>query len=224
VVNGLRKYKKKVLKICKMRSIRNLFIAFYIIALLLTGCKSKNEPEKVLTQPSDRSGPGTQQGASLHEAALNGDLSRISLLLDGGCNPDTLDGGGRTALMYAAFNGHTTVLKKLIQRGASVNTFDVYGRTALMMASSGPYQDAVKILLVNQADPNITDKEEHFSALMYAAAEGQTEVVRTLLAYNADPYLKDIDGDDALTFARNNNHKDAAEVILASMNKYGKRK
>ena len=205
-----------------MRSIRNLFIAFFASVLLLTGCKSRSEPTKELTQPPG-SVTGAEQVVSLHEAALNGDLNKVSLLLDRGCNPDTLDADGRTAPMYAAFNGHTTVLQKLIQRGASVNACDVYGRTALMMAASGPYQEAVKLLLVNQADPNITDKEEHFSALLYAAAEGQMEVVKLLLAHNADPYLKDIDGDDAITFANKNNHKEVAAVIQSSRDKYRKR-
>jgi uncharacterized protein len=207
-----------------MISIRNLFIAFFATPLLLIGCKSRSEPNKEVTQPSARSGSRAEQVISIHEAALNGDLNKVSLLLDRGCNPDTLDADGRTALMYAAFNGHTTVLQKLIQRGASLNTCDVYGRTALMMAASGPYQEAVKLLLVNQADPNITDKEDHFSALMYAAAEGQTEVVKLLLTYNADPFMKDIDGDEALTFAGNNNHDEAASIIQASKDKYKKRK
>jgi len=65
---------------------------------------------------------------------------------------------------------------------------------------------AVKMLLDQKADPNMVDREEHFTALMYAAAEGQLEVVKILLSYKADPNLKDIDGDDALTFARNNGH------------------
>jgi ankyrin repeat protein len=86
-----------------------------------------------------------------------------------------------------------------------------------MMASSGPYPAAVKMLLDHQADPNITEKEEHYTALMYAAAEGQLENVRILLSNGADPASKDIDGDDALTFARNNRHTDVV-LLLQSLN------
>jgi ankyrin repeat protein len=53
---------------------------------------------------------------------------------------------------------------------------------------------------------------------MYAAAEGQLDVVKILLANRADPAIKDIDGDDALTFARNNGHT-AIAAILTSVKK-----
>jgi ankyrin repeat protein len=88
----------------------------------------------------------------------------------------------------------------------------------LMLASSGPYAESVKLLLDNYADPNIIDNEEHFTALMYAASEGQLEVVKLLLAGKADPSLKDIDGDDAQTFAKNNGHGKVA-LILQSIKK-----
>jgi len=195
-----------------------LLLCTFVLILFLNGCRSKSEKNGGIVQ-SDKSGvvhPSAEQGASIHEAALNGDLDQVSLLLDKGCNVDTLDQDGRTALMYAAFNGQTAVINKLILRSASVNIQDIDGRTALMMAASGPFPDAVKLLLENYADPNLTDKAEHFSALMFAASEGQTEVVRTLMAHNADPFMKDADGDDAITFAIRNNHKDAA-VLLKSL-------
>ena len=87
-----------------------------------------------------------------------------------------------------------------------------------MMASSGPFPETVKLLLDHYADPDIADKEEHFTAIMYASAEGQLEVVRLLLAHNADPTLKDIDGDNALTFAANNGHPYVVELLKSVMN------
>ena len=72
---------------------------------------------------------------------------------------------------------------------------------------------AVKLLLEKYADPNITDDEEHFTALMYAASEGQLEVVKLLLSNKANPSLKDVDGDDALTFAKNNGHAEIALLL-----------
>ena len=63
----------------------------------------------------------------------------------------------------------------------------------------------------------MVDKEEHFTALMYAAAEGQTEVAKILLTFKADPKLRDIDGDNALTFARNNGHKEIVTLLQPFM-------
>jgi ankyrin repeat protein len=52
---------------------------------------------------------------------------------------------------------------------------------------------------------------------MYAAAEGQLEVVKILLTYRADPSLKDIDGDDARTFAERNGHKEISALLKSFM-------
>jgi len=193
-----------------------LFISFFV----LTDCKTKSEKSKDLVSPVSGEVNNTkpEQNISIHEAALNGQLSQVMRLLEEGLDVNIKDQEGRTALMYASFNGHTEIMKKLIEKGALVNERDSYGRTALMMASSGPLPASVKLLLDHQADPNITDTDEHFTALMYAAAEGHLDVVKILLSYRADPALKDVDGDDAITFANNNGHKEVA-ALLQSLKK-----
>jgi ankyrin repeat protein len=182
---------------------------------ILTDCNTKKESSKRVTVPASDEVISTQpeQNISIHEAALNGQLGLVTRLLEEGLNVNIKDLEGRTALMYASYNGHTEIMKKLIEKGALVNEPDSYGRTALMMASSGPYPAAVKLLLDHQADPNIADTDEHFTALMYAAAEGHLDVVRILLSYRADPALKDVDGDDAITFANNNGHREVATLL-----------
>ena len=150
---------------------------------------------------------------SIHEAALNGQSGQVTALLEAGIDSNLKDPEGRTPLMYASFNGHAEVIKGLVKKGADINLQDNYGRSALMMASSGPYPVAVKLLLDHGADPNLIDKEEHFTALMYAAAEGQLDVIKLLLAHGADPGMKDVDGDNALTFAANNRHPEVVSLL-----------
>ena len=48
---------------------------------------------------------------------------------------------------------------------------------------------------------------------MFAASEGQLDVVKILLANGADASLKDIDGDNAEAFARQKGHVAVAEYI-----------
>jgi ankyrin repeat protein len=184
--------------------------------LLLTDCKSgnKEKKEEVSIGFSETVPIKSAEDISIHQAALEGNISQVSVMLKNGTDVNVQDDDDRTALMYAAFNGHTEVIKILIERGADLNLCDSYGRTALMMASSGANPEAVKLFLDNQADPNMVDKEEHFTALMYAAAEGQMDVVKILLSYRADHTLKDIDGDDAMAFARNNGHQEIADMLL----------
>ena len=196
--------------------ITNCLKGVLIVTLIaFPGCRNKsgNKTEGITPVSVSTGIPDTVLISRIFEASLNGQLSQLKNLIDGGFDVNSRDKDGSTALMYAAYNGHVDVMRELILKGASINLQDSNGRTALMMASSGPFPAAVKILLDHQADPNITDREEHFTALMYAAAEGQTEIVRMLITYKADPKLKDIDGDNALTFAQNNGHKELVKIL-----------
>lgn len=150
---------------------------------------------------------------SIHQAAIEGKTTVVKKLLEKGIDVNITDEDGRTPLMYASYNGHQEVMRLLIGNGAVTDLQDNYGRTALMMASSGPFPSAVKLLLDHGSDPNITDKEEHYSALMYAAAEGQSDNVKILLAYRADPSLKDADGEDAMVFAAKNGHTEIVTLL-----------
>lgn len=196
-------------------------LKFILIAVLIlfAGCRNKKdttaETSKVV--PSHSGTSDSLAVVSIFDAALSGEISTVSLLLDKGLDVNSADKDGRSALMYAAYNGHVEIMKSLLEKGALVNLKDSNGRTALMMASSGPFPEAVRLLLEHQADPDLADNEEHFTALMYAASEGQIETVRILLSHRANPYLKDIDGDDARTFAGKNGHKEVSELLTSFM-------
>lgn len=202
-----------------MNSISYYLKAVLITIFALTGCRgqteNKNKKEPLIQTSREVVNAKPVRDNSFFEAALNGQFVEIKKLLENGTDVNLKDQEGRTALMYAAFNGHTVIMEKLLEKGASVNLRDAYGRTALMLASSGPFPAAVKLLLDHRADPDMADGEEHFTALMYAAAEGQLEIVQLLLKNKANPTLKDVDGDNALTFAEKNGHKDIV-ILLKS--------
>lgn len=185
--------------------------------MLFTSCRHKEKETNKAPLPGQKPETETNQlviaSPSFFDAALNGLQTEVISAIEKGLNVNSKDEEGRTALMYAAFNGHTALMQKLLEKGASVDLRDANGRTALMLAASGPFPQSVKLLLDNKSDPNLVDGEEHFSALMFAAAEGQLEVVKILLKYKADPSLKDVDGDNALTFAANNGHKDVVDYL-----------
>jgi ankyrin repeat protein len=48
---------------------------------------------------------------------------------------------------------------------------------------------------------------------MHAAAEGQAQVVQALLEHNADPTLRDVDGDTARDFATRNGHAEVVRLL-----------
>jgi len=150
---------------------------------------------------------------ALIESALTGKTALIEKALKDGFPVNHGDIQKRTLLMYAAFNGHTNVIQLLISKGADVNATDFSGSTALMFAASGKNLPAVKLLIKNKAKVNAVDSNEHWTPLMWAAAEGQIEVVHYLLEQSADPLLKDIDGDTATSFAKKKNHQAVANMI-----------
>jgi ankyrin repeat protein len=49
--------------------------------------------------------------------------------------------------------------------------------------------------------------------LMFAAAEGQKEVVQALLQNNANTTVKDKDGETARDFAEKNGHREVATML-----------
>ena len=57
-------------------------------------------------------------GTALTEAAGNGHLDTVKLLVESGINIDQQDHFGNTALMWARLNGHLDVVKCLMNLGA----------------------------------------------------------------------------------------------------------
>ena len=101
----------------------------------------------------------------------------------------------------------------LLDQGADIKLTDYMGRTSLLYESNGPLPETVKILLDHGADPNRVDSDEHFSPLMHAAAEGHLEVVKVLISYGADRSLRDVDGDNAASFAAQSGHTHIVEYL-----------
>lgn len=150
---------------------------------------------------------------TFREAALNGQVQVIRDMLPGVQDVDETDENGNTALMLAGYNGHTEIVKLLLDRGADINHLNSDGRNVLMYTASGPYPETVELLLERGAEIDRADKAEHFTALMWAAAEGNMDVVKVLLRHGADASLKDVDGDTAASFARKNKHDQVADYI-----------
>jgi ankyrin repeat protein len=185
------------------------------LAVVIISCnkgQDKNAGQPVEPVGKSNSIPA-DPGVSMHQAALEGDGAVIMELLSKGADVNKTDEDGRTAIMYAAYNGHTGLVNILLENKAFLDIKDVAGRTALMFAASGPFPETVKLLLDHQAEPNAVDFDEHFTALMFAASEGHLASVKILLDYKADPFMKDKDGDTALTFAQKNGHTEVAALL-----------
>jgi len=107
----------------------------------------------------------------------------------------------------------------LLASKAGVNLCDRLGRTALMFAATGDNIDAVKLLLDAGAHVNVADGHEGWTALMFAAAEGQEEIVADLLKHGATPETRDTDGDNAADFAVQRGHTKLAAMLKQTADK-----
>ena len=170
----------------------------------------------ILVASAGLSGASAPSEQALFEAAIAGSLADVERLVAEGTAVDITDPENRTPMMFAAFNGHRRVVSFLLVEGAKVDHKDANGRTALMYASSGPFAETVELLLDAGAEVDVQGMLEGFTALMTAAAEGQLEVVKLLLDHGADPTLEDVDGDTALSFARQGRHAEVVALLEKS--------
>ncbi len=136
----------------------------------------------------------------LCDAAYDGNLSEVKILIDNGANVNATNENGWTSLIIASEYGQSEVAKLLLGNGANVN-YENKGWTALMIAAQEDQSKVAKVLLDHGANANYEDKDG-WTALMIAAKEGQSKVTKVLLenGANVDHKLekKEIDEKEAL--------------------------
>ena len=117
---------------------------------------------------------------------IKGNLELINSLLNG-VDVNSVDGKGRTPLMWASFKGgYNTLIKILLEKGADINIKDKEGRTALILASNNGLDEieTVKLLIEAGADINIKDKEGR-TAVILALDNGWVKVAKLLMEAGA---------------------------------------
>src|SRR5499427_2223544 len=143
----------------------------------------------------------------------------IEALLKAGASPDTLTSeGGETVLMTASRSGNVDAVKTLLDHGANVNARETYkGQTALMWAAAERHPEVVKLLMAHGADWKVRsiDRETKppklsaassispiarggFTAMSFAAREGDIESAKAMLDGGADINYGDVDNTTAL--------------------------
>ncbi len=119
-------------------------------------------------------------------ACTNGNAALVDRLLAAGANPNTPIATGETPLVTCAGTGSADAVRVLIARGADVNAKEPsQNQTALMWAAAERHADVVKLLIEHKADLQARTKKG-FSALHFAAREGDLESARLLLAAGVD--------------------------------------
>ena len=164
-------------------------------------------------------------------AAREGDVESAKALLDGGAKVNQTTEYGWTPLLTAINNRNYALAQLLVDRGADVNMPNKGGWTPLYIATDnrniegGDYPvpkpdldhlEIIRSLLKHGADPNAHIRENTLTrtiftmqwffedgatAFVRAAQSSDTELMKLLLEYKADPFLATANGDTALTAA-----------------------
>ncbi len=129
------------------------------------------------------------------DAAINGDLELITLLLDAGADPNQQNERGYTALHYAACNDRFEVIDTLLARGADISAKDKDGSAPLVMAVSCNKLASVEYLLKKGANINARASDGSTALVMSVAMliddhdSKRREIVIELLKKGANPNL-----------------------------------
>ena len=121
----------------------------------------------------------------LYNAAKDGDLERVRLLLEQGADKDQIFGVyDQTPLFAASGKCHLPIVQLLIEQGADMEKTDMYRRSPLYDACRKGRLDVARYLLEQGAD---RDKANRWGKTpLHIAAGRYLEITKLLMVYGAD--------------------------------------
>jgi ankyrin repeat protein len=187
--------------------------------LRLVEAAKNRDIESVRALVKQRLDPNTPQpdgATALHWAAQWDDHATAEVLLAAGADANAVNAYGVTPLALACTNGSGPMVERLLRAGARPDAALATGEPPLMIAARTGSVEAMKALVARGADVNARGTERRQTALMWAAAERQSGVVRLLLEIGADANARSSTGHTALLFAARNGDRSTTELLLAA--------
>jgi ankyrin repeat protein len=159
---------------------------------------------------------------ALSKAAESGHFKCVFELVQHGANIEhAAPGDGRTPLFLACegrsnIEGRSETVRYLIHTGAKVDAYDVYQRAPIHVACENNVLGLETVMCLLQAGAWVDFPMNGGSTpLLLAAERGFTEIVRTLLvAYGAQVWTENYDGECALYLAACNGHVDCLRTLI----------
>ena len=170
---------------------------------LRLACVGETDYERALAKHSDTRVFGTLL-TPLSAAIYGKDEESAMVLLDGGDDPNEVDGDGTNALHIAAWKGcRPPLFQRVVARIHDVNTVNHVGWTALMFAAANNQLDeAMSLMNHPDIDLNVQDRWKNRTALHCAVLYNHPAIVSQLLSDDKmDASLKDYRNKTALKCA-----------------------
>ena len=167
--------------------------------------------------------PGVKTGKhrlELHLAIAQEDLAKVRELLADGADPNSYDRRGRTPLMSAADVTNAELCTMLLKAGADATMIskDEFQAPAIIYAVSRKESlDTLKVLLEGGSPVDARLADWYFTPLILAASLQSSENVQLLLAFKANPRLRDKDGRTALDLANATGNQKIISLLEAAM-------
>jgi ankyrin repeat protein len=141
---------------------------------------------QLLAKGANPNTPGPDGATAIMYAAANNDVELVRALIQAGANVTLTNQFGTSALTEAAIIGSAPIIDLLLKAGADPNTRNPEGETPLMAVARTGKVDAARRLVEAGADVNAKESFGGQTALMWAAAQSQPEMVKFLAANGAD--------------------------------------
>lgn len=140
----------------------------------------------LLKQRVDVNSAGPDGTTALHWAVRNDDAALVDRLLRAGADAAAANRYGVTPIALACENGSAAIVARLIEAGVDANSAGPLGETALHTCARTGNPAAVKVLLASGAAVDPVEAWRGQTPLMWAAAEGHTDVMKLLIEAGAD--------------------------------------
>ncbi|KAG9348570.1 hypothetical protein JZ751_002306 [Albula glossodonta] len=122
-------------------------------------------------------------------------------------------GENYSLLHYTVAAGDTEAVETVLGLGAAVDSQNMSGYTPLIIAALHKLYDICALLVKNGANVNLGDNDR-WTALHFAAQNGDDRIARLLLEHAAEPVPKEKDGWTPLHLAAQNGHENMVRILL----------
>ena len=155
----------------------------------------------------------------IHYAILFKNEEAIDLLIQYMNNIDIPDINGNTPLHYAIKIKNNNIFKKILSKQPDINFQTNQGETALHIACNFTQIDMIEELLkIKNINVNIQDYENQITPLMYSIILDNNKLF-SLLLDKSNIEIQDMNGNNAIHYAINENNTNMINLLLNRYNK-----